>query len=59
MNGVSRDVVQRAEELILIATRGEDLVSACANMPDNELAELQQAVSGLSFPRQVAVYTQG
>lgn len=58
MNGVSRDVVQRAEELILIATRGEDLVSACANMPDEELAELQQAVGDLSFPGQVTVCSQ-
>jgi DNA mismatch repair protein MSH5 len=45
MNGVSSDIVHRAEELILLSARGEDLVEACAELPPGELAELQDAVS--------------
>ena len=45
MNGVDRDIVERAEKLILLAARGEDLVEACAALPQDELAELQDAVS--------------
>ncbi|KAK7535827.1 muts domain V-domain-containing protein [Phyllosticta citribraziliensis] len=42
-NGISKEVVRRAEELILLAMRGEDLVVACAVMPAEEAAELQEA----------------
>ncbi|KAK5110382.1 hypothetical protein LTR62_006090 [Meristemomyces frigidus] len=43
LNGVDERVVRRAEELILLAARGEDLVEMCAELPEAELVELKDA----------------
>jgi DNA mismatch repair protein MSH5 len=45
MNGVPVEIVQRAENLILLSMRGEDLVAACCQMPEDEATELEEAVS--------------
>lgn len=44
MNGVPEDIVRRAEDLILLAMKGEDLVAACCQMPETEASELVDAV---------------
>lgn len=49
MNGVGSEIVRRAEELVLMTARGEDLVSACAVMPEGEMVELRGAVSLMFF----------
>lgn len=50
MNGVPDKIVERAEDLILLSMKGEDLVAACCQMPDEESAELEEAVSILLRP---------
>jgi DNA mismatch repair protein MSH5 len=45
MNGIDGAVIKRAEDLILLSLRGADLVEACAELPEAELAELKDAVS--------------
>jgi len=43
MNGIAPEIVRRADELILIAARGGDLVSACSRMPEKDARELEDA----------------
>jgi DNA mismatch repair protein MSH5 len=47
MNGVPEEVVRRAEDLVLLAMKGEDLVAACCQIPEDEAAELKDAVRAL------------
>ncbi|KAF2154784.1 DNA mismatch repair protein MSH5 [Myriangium duriaei CBS 260.36] len=43
MNGVPGPIVERAEQLIELATRGGDLVAACARLSEEEKEELKDA----------------
>ena len=44
LNGVPPEIVKHAENLVLLAIRGEDLVAACSTMPASEAQELEEAV---------------
>lgn len=54
INGVPSTVIQRAEDLIRLAARGENLVEACAELPEDELAELEDAVDSVPLRLPVA-----
>lgn len=43
MNGVDPVIVTRADELILLAARGEDLITACAQVSPAEARDLEDA----------------
>ena len=43
MNGVAPEIIRRAEELILLSARGEDMVAACAIVSEEETEELVEA----------------
>lgn len=51
MNGVDEAIVMRANELVSLSVRGEDLVAACARMSKVEEAILEKAVCAM-FCRQ-------
>ncbi|KAI9820001.1 MAG: MutS protein msh5 [Pycnora praestabilis] len=43
MHGVDHAIIDRADELILLSARGEDLVSACARISAKEVEDLENA----------------
>nr|POE47351.1 muts protein like 5 [Quercus suber] len=45
MNGIPHEITSRAEDLISLAAKGESLIEACAELPEGELVELEDAVS--------------
>ena len=56
LNGIDAAIVDRADELILLSARGEDLVAACAAMTDEKSESLAEAVSRYYVVFQAQVY---
>ncbi|KAF2447466.1 mismatch repair protein 5 [Karstenula rhodostoma CBS 690.94] len=50
MNGVPKEIILRADELVEMALKGKDLVAACSIMPQSEALELEEAVSCPGYP---------
>ena len=50
LNGVDAAIVERANYLVDISAKGEDLVTACAKISKKEEDELKDAVSGSGYP---------
>lgn len=49
MNGVDEAIVKRANELVSLSARGQDLVAACARMSKAEEAILEKAICFAPF----------
>jgi hypothetical protein len=49
LNGISKPIVDRANELASLAVRGEDFIAACAELSEEEMQALQEAVRATSF----------
>ena len=63
MNGIDLKIIERADQLVLMSARGEDLVAACAVMKDSEARDYEDAVSdgtvGISDMALIRVGTDG
>lgn len=44
INGINRVIVDRANELVSLSARGENLIAACAVLSTEEMQALQDAV---------------
>ena len=56
MNGIDPKIIDRADELVLLSARGEDLVTACAVMKESEAREYEDAVSLMVLRRPLMRY---